>query len=75
MKWILIIVVIYFLFFRKSSGSASYQNQALMSATHARATVVLSNGIRTTEVFDLEDVRSTAKMPVRFSRSKLTHLP
>ncbi len=64
MKWILIILAIYLVlrWSKSGSGKAGYQNQALSQATSASVNVVLANGVKTRQLFEL-DARSTGKMP------------
>ena len=60
MKWLLILIVIVLVI--RWLMKRPYQNQELLKATSARATVVLSNGVRSAGDFEL-DVRSSMKMP------------
>ena len=62
-KWVLIALVIYLILRHKGSKDTPYQNPALMRATSAKVTVRLANGLKTSQVFGLEDVRSSGKMP------------
>lgn len=64
MTWILIILAIYLVYrwSKGGSGGKTYQNQALQQATSASVEVVLANGVRNRQLFEL-DVRSSGKMP------------